>query len=148
MATVGEGDSNFARNQRMTAAEMMQRKTRLCQEIWQRQVHSQPSLHVLLLCFAIVLCCCALLSCFAVMLCCHALLVLQQMCAPLPFLLCFSCIDSGPWEAFLCLHKMPCHSCGRGTLFLCLFFSCIDCLSRALLCIMLSRPGKGTGSYA
>ncbi|KAA6420012.1 MAG: transcription initiation factor subunit TAF1 [Trebouxia sp. A1-2] len=38
VATVGEGDSNFARNQRMTAAEMMARKTRLCQEIWQRQV--------------------------------------------------------------------------------------------------------------
>ena len=38
VATVGEGDSNFARNQRMSAAEMMQRKTRLCKEIWQRQV--------------------------------------------------------------------------------------------------------------
>ncbi len=65
MATVGEGDSNFARNQRMTAAEMMARKTRLCQEIWQRQVHTQPSLHVLLSCFAVMLCCHALLSCFA-----------------------------------------------------------------------------------
>lgn len=38
VASVGEGDSNFARHQRMTAAELMQRKTRLCQEIWQRQV--------------------------------------------------------------------------------------------------------------
>ena len=72
---MGEGDSNFARNQRMTAAEMMARKTRLCQEIWQRQVHAQPSLHVLLSCFALVLCCHALLSCFAAILCCHALLV-------------------------------------------------------------------------
>ena len=38
VASVGEGDSNFARHQRMSAAELMQRKTRLCQEIWQRQV--------------------------------------------------------------------------------------------------------------
>ena len=38
VANIGEGASEFARNQRMSAAEMMQRKTRLCQEIWQRQV--------------------------------------------------------------------------------------------------------------
>lgn len=38
VANIGEGGSEFARNQRMSAAEMMQRKTRLCQEIWQRQV--------------------------------------------------------------------------------------------------------------
>ena len=38
VANIGEGSSEFARNQRMSAAEMMQRKTRLCQEIWQRQV--------------------------------------------------------------------------------------------------------------
>lgn len=39
VANIGEGSSDFARNQRMSAAEMMQRKNRLCQEIWQRQVH-------------------------------------------------------------------------------------------------------------
>lgn len=38
VANIGEGSSEFARKQRMSAAEMMQRKTRLCQEIWQRQV--------------------------------------------------------------------------------------------------------------
>ena len=43
VANIGEGSSEFARNQRMSAAEMMQRKTRLCQEIWQRQV-SLPQL--------------------------------------------------------------------------------------------------------
>lgn len=44
VANIGEGGSEFARNQRMSAAEMMQRKTRLCQQIWQRQVcHELPS---------------------------------------------------------------------------------------------------------
>ena len=84
---MGEGDSNFARNQRMSAAEMMARKTRLCQEIWQRQVHTQPSLHVLLACFAVVLCCCALLLCFAGMLCCCAL---HPSCFAVMFCLSFS----------------------------------------------------------
>ena len=72
---MGEGDSNFARNQRMTAAEMMARKTRLCQEIWQRQVTTQPSVHVLL--------------CFAVMLCCHAFAVV--LCSHHALLSCFAC---------------------------------------------------------
>lgn len=44
VANIGEGGSEFARNQRMSAAEMMQRKTRLCQEIWQRQVCQSAAL--------------------------------------------------------------------------------------------------------
>ena len=131
---MGEGDSNFARNQRMTAAEMMARKTRLCQEIWQRQVHTQPSLHRLLACFAVVLCCCALLACFAVVL-----------CTPHALLSCFACPSADVHSFALSLwhvlhwfwlvgglvgspvlgpHKMPCHSCGGNTFFL--LFSYVD----------------------
>ena len=139
----------------MTAAEMMARKTRLCREIWQRQVYS-----AFFACPAVMLCCCALLSCFAVvlcsphalllsfaplMLCCHALLDLQQMCTFLPLQFCVSFIISGQWETFLCLQEMPFWWL-KSLPFLCsfLFLFCIDCLSQTVLCCMLPNPGKGT----
>ncbi len=182
----------------------MARKTRLCQEIWQRQVHTQPSLHVLLsccavvLCFAVMLCCCALLLlCFAVMLClsfsrcaqfcpfsfaCLALAViggrpcgspedampllwvkysffgffsylyqsvlneffefswLAEQCSRLYSV--FRRTKSNPEEyGVLCFVKIT-----KNILY-CFFlffssFSCIGCLSRAVLCIMLPNPGK------
>ena len=114
---MGEGDSNFARNQRMTAAEMMARKTRLCREIWQRQVHSQPSLmvccHALLLCFAVMLCCCAWPSCFAVALCSpHAWLSLTfNRCAHFcPFS--FACLALALVSGRPSWVSRKCHSCG------------------------------------